>query len=521
MSEAPAVALADLSEDERDERFARLQERLPHVWGAIRLNQPGESIVVVPSVTPGTTMPGSILQALEERFLFLLFLLRQPRLRMIYVTSLPIAPAIIEYYLALLPGVIPSHARARLHLVATHDGSTRPLTSKLLERPAVVDRIRRLVPDPTLCHLVPYSTTPSERDLALALGIPMFAADPRFFPFGTKSGCRRLFWEEGVPHPLGFEDLHGFDDVVDALGRLRAARENVGGALVKLNEGVAGQGNAFIDLTGLPRPGAPDERAGIAARARAMELEDERTTLDVYLTALADGGGILEERITGAELRSPSVQLRVTPLGEVELLSTHDQVLGGPTGQTYVGCRFPADFAYARAISAAAEKIGSRLAREGVLGRFAVDFVVTRDSGGDWAAHAIELNLRKGGTTHPFLTLQFLTSGTYDPATGLFTAPSGREKHMVATDHLESPLLRGLLLDDLFDVVARHGLLFDQARQTGVVFHMISALTEHGRIGLTAVGDTPGEAEAIYERAERVLTDEAALALAGPMLPPL
>ena len=45
-------------------------------------------------------------------------LLRQPRLRMVYVTSLPIAPEIIEYYLALLPGVIPSHARARLSLVA-------------------------------------------------------------------------------------------------------------------------------------------------------------------------------------------------------------------------------------------------------------------------------------------------------------------------------------------------------------------------------------------------------------------
>ena len=53
-------------------------------------------------------------QAFEERFLFLLLLLRQPRLRMVYVTSMPIDPTIVEYYLALLPGVIPSHARARL-----------------------------------------------------------------------------------------------------------------------------------------------------------------------------------------------------------------------------------------------------------------------------------------------------------------------------------------------------------------------------------------------------------------------
>ena len=48
---------------------------------------------------------------------------------------------------------------------------------------------------------------------------------------------------------------------------------------------------------------------------------------------------------------------------------------------------------------------------------------------------------------------------------------------------------------DLFDIVARHGIHFDQSRQVGVVFHMISSLTEHGRVGLTAVGDTAEDAE--------------------------
>ena len=61
---------------------------------------------------------------------------------------------------------------------------------------------------------------------------------------------------------------------------------------------------------------------------------------------------------------------------------------------------------------------------------------------------------------------------------------------MVATDHLESPAFRGLTHDDLFDIMARHGLHFDQSRQVGVVFHMMSALSELGRIGLTAVGET-------------------------------
>ena len=38
---------------------------------------------------------------------------------------------------------------------------------------------------------------------------------------------------------------------------------------------------------------------------------------------------------------------------------------------------------------------------------------------------------------------------------------------------------------------------------------MISALSENGRIGLTAVGDSPEQADATYRRAERVLVEEA------------
>ena len=512
--------LAELDPGERERRFAALQARMPEVWGAMRLNQEGESVVVVPSVTVDRVEQGSgsLTQAYEERFLFLLLLLRQPRLRMVYVTSTPIAPQIVEYYLALLPGIIPSHARARLSLVAVEDGSPRPLTEKLLERPRVVEQIRSLIPDRRRSHLVPYNTTPLERDLALALGIPMYGADPRLFPLGTKSGCRRIFAEEGVRHPAGFEDLHSFEEVVGALARLRAASPGSGQALVKLNEGVSGGGNALVDLGGLPPPGSAEEPAELRERARAMRFELPGMPFDGYVAKLAERGGIVEELISGVELRSPSVQLRVTPLGQVELLSTHDQLLGGPSGQSYLGCRFPADFAYAGAISADAATIGRRLAREGVLGRFAIDFVVVRDSAGSWTPYAIELNLRKGGTTHPFLTLQFLTDGRYDPGTALFVTPDGREKHLVATDHFEDPLLRGLRHDDLFDIVARHGLHFDQARQAGVVFHMISCLSEHGRVGLTAVGDTPAQADATYRRAERILLEEARSALADPVL---
>jgi hypothetical protein len=512
--------LDELDEDGRNAVFDRLQAQMPEVWTAMRRDDARESVVVVPSMTLDRVVAnaGGMSQALEERFLFFLLLLRQPRLRMVYVTSQPINPLIVDYYLSLLPGVIPGHARSRLSLVSVDDSGPEPLVEKILARPRLISRIRDLVPERSLSHLVPYNTTTLERDLALLLGIPMYGADPRLFPLGTKTGCRRLFARAGVRFPAGVEDLHSRDDLEQAALALPAQRPGIRAAMVKLNEGVAGAGNAVLHLEDLPEPGSPAERAAVASRVDDLELEDTRVEVGAYLAKLQERGGIIEERVVGDELRSPSVQMRVTPLGEVEVLSTHDQVLGGPSGQSYLGCRFPADPAYAGLITQDALRIGELLAAEGVLGRFAVDFVTVR-RGDRWEADAIEVNLRKGGTTHPFLTLQFLTDGRYDAAAGRFVTPAGEERHLVATDHLDHPSLRGLRVEDLFDLLARTGLSFDQARQTGVVFHMLSALTTFGRVGMTAIGHTPAGAQELYDTAERALLDEARQAATPPSLP--
>jgi len=519
--DGPPRTLTDLSEEERYLAFDELQTAMPSVWTAFRLDHEDESVVVVPSISLERTTAGggTLMQAMEERGLFLLLLLRQPRLRMIYVTSLPVSESIVEYYLGLLPGVIPSHARARLTLVSVGDASPSPLSTKLLARPRLLRRIRSLIPNPARSHLIPYNTTALERDVALSLGIPMYGADPRLEHLGSKTGCRRLFAELDVPCPVGADDLHTLDDLVSAVIGMRAARPDLSEAIVKLNEGVSGAGNALVDLRDLPPPGASEERAAVATRLTAMQPEDPALSAAGFLDVFGAGGGIVEERITGTALTSPSVQMRVLPDGQVELLSTHDQLLGGASGQRYLGCVFPADQAYSRKISEPAMVVGAHLAGLGVLGRFAVDFVVVQDQDGEWTPYAIELNLRKGGTTHPFLTLQFLTDGSYDGVAGEYLTASGARKHLVATDHLEHDRLRALTVTDVLDIVARHRLHFDQSRQTGVVFHMISCVTECGRLGMTAVGDTPSEAQQIYEDAELVLLREAGQALLeGPVL---
>ena len=258
--------LGDLDESARQAAYDALQRMMPGVWRSWRLNEPDESVVVVPSVSLDRVVPGAsaLNQAMEERYLFLLLLLRQPRLRMVYVTSGPVDPTIVEYYLALLPGVIPSHARSRLSMISVGDGGPLPLTAKVLARPSLIARIADLIPNRARSHLIPYTTSTLERDLALKLGIPMFGADPRHLVLGTKSGCRRLFDESGVDHPAGEEDLHSVGDILDTLCRMRSARPRMTEAMVKLDEGVSGAGNAVVDLAGLPAPGD----AGRARRPR-------------------------------------------------------------------------------------------------------------------------------------------------------------------------------------------------------------------------------------------------------------
>src|SRR5881396_1199817 len=125
--------------------FDQLQKKLVPLWKSIeRFNQDPQTIVVVPSMSIDAIGSGTLMQAYEERFLFLLLLLRQPRARLIYITSQTIHPSVVDYYLGLLPGTIAHHARARLFLLSPIDGSSRPLSLKILERPRFIERIRSL-----------------------------------------------------------------------------------------------------------------------------------------------------------------------------------------------------------------------------------------------------------------------------------------------------------------------------------------------------------------------------------------
>lgn len=487
--------------------FARLQDRLADVFRVVTADrrQP-QTVVVVPSLSldPQELAKVTGVHHYEERMLYMLMLLRRPRTRIVYITSQELDPIVVDYFLHLLTGVPSSHARERLTLLSCSDASRQSLSQKILARPRLMERIRAAIPDLNTAHLVCFNSSPLERTLAVRLGIPLYANDPSLYHLGTKSGCREVFKEAGVLYPDGFENLRDGGDIARALAVLKLRHPESRRAVVKLNDGFSGEGNGLFYYDGCDATTEDELTFQVRERLPLIRFEAPGETWERYEAKFREMQGVVEQFVEGDIKRSPSSQNRVNAVGRAMAISTHDQVLGGPSGQVFLGCTFPADDAYRMDVQRAGLQIAEVLATKGVRGRFATDFVSIQEQG-VWKHYAIEVNLRKGGTTHPYLTLRFLTDGSYDIETGQFYSQNGRPKYYYASDSVQNDAYKGLGPRDLVDIAVMDEVHFDSTTERGVVFHLIGALSEFGKLGLVCIGDNPQQADFLYRKTRGVL----------------
>ena len=265
--------------------------------------------------------------------------------------------------------------------------------------------------------------------------------------------------------------------------------------VLKLDAGVSGEGNALIDLRG-----ATDEQLG--ERFDAMAARGAASGLDVYLERLSHGG-IVEERIVGAELRSPSVQLELGADGADRLHARPDPLrpalprLPLP-GRARVRARDHRERAPDRRCTASTP---ARVAvRESTTSSRATTTAPGRRtrSRSTCAAAGRRTRWRRSSCS---------PAASMTPTRRPSPRPCGSPRHYVATDHLESPRLRALGHGGLLRLAALPRLAADGC---GVVFHMLSALDELGRVGLTAIGSTAADAQSRFEHAQELLLDAAA-----------
>lgn len=453
------------------------------------------TIIVIPSISFASVELRKItgIEYYDERLLCLVLLLRRDDLRMVFVTSMPVADELVDYYLSFLPD--PAGARRRLDLVTVADPEPSGLAEKILRNRATLDEIRRLAAGREDAFVLPFVVTEWERRLGEALGLPVFGPRPEHISLGTKSGGRELARRAGVPVLSGAENLRSIAEVERALFNLRAQRPDAVAAVIKLNSGFSGQGNAIMQFDDLTAP-----------------LEESLTTFcaaeeswATFAPKIVEDGAIVEILVRSGLIASPSVQLRIAPAGECEILSTHDQILGGPDDQVYLGCRFPAHPDYRKLIQEHALKIGHELGRVGTMGPFGVDFVVMAEGDGV-SAYLSEINLRMGGTTHPFLMARGVTGATYDQSSGELIA-DGIPIRYVATDNLKSESFRGLSPRLVIDELRRRKLGFDVGRLEGTTVHLLGALSDYGKLGATTIGRTIDEAGRLHDEFVVALED--------------
>jgi hypothetical protein len=489
--------------------FQHLQNQLVHQFEDAFPDMLAEKTVLI---IPSLTLDQEILQKIdgiihyEERMLCLLMLLRMPRTHVIYVTSVPIDPIVVDYYLHLLPGITSYHAKQRLTLLSCYDSSAIPLTQKILSRPRLIERIRSHIKIEQATHMACFNVTALERTLAVALNIPIYGCDPDLFPLGNKSNGRKLFKDCGLRVPDGFEDLSTETEIAEALTALKLQHPNLSKAVVKMNEGFSGEGNAIFRYPAKLAHHEITPQFMLHLLPRQLSIVANGLLYEKYMQKFSEMRGIVEVFVEGVIITSPSVQCRINPSGGCDVISTHDQVLGGDGNQVYLGAYFPAREAYASELAAISMPLCEALRDKGVIGRFGIDFISKRNAQGMWKHFAIEINMRKGGTTHPFLMLNFLTDGTYHAETGKYTIKTGQERYYFSTDNLVDPCFVGLTPHDLVEIAMDNELMFNGASQEGVMFHMIGALSQYGKLGVVSIGKTPQDARNYYDRTKEVLS---------------
>ncbi|MEV4092657.1 peptide ligase PGM1-related protein [Streptosporangium saharense] len=446
-------------------------------------------------IVPSLSLPQDELRRItgaycyEERMLFFLLTLGRPGVEVVYLSSAPVDTATVDYYLSFLDD--PGEARSRLHMINLGDTGSGQLTESLLRRPDLLARIRAALGRTADAWMVPFVVSEHEERLSALLNLPIYGPATSLASFGSKSGGRTVAEAAGVPVARGFSDLRSLSEVEHAARALNPASR----LMVKLNNSYSGLGNAVVTRGEGP----------LSASSTSFSAPDE--TWVTFAEKIAERGAVLEEFIEERPLHSPSALAMITPGGTCHVIATHEQILGGQNGDVYKGCVFPAAADYRAEVRECAGRIAGALAERGVVGLFGVDFFAVKTDAG-YRVLLCEINLRLGGTTHPFGAALLTTGAAFDGHTGTLVR-DGRPKYYVATDNCASDRLLGRTPAEIVKFVNDSGLGFDRDSRTGNVLHLLGAIHRYGKLGFTSIGDSPQEAADLHDRTLRALCQPA------------
>lgn len=343
-------------------------------------------------------------------------------------------------------------------------------------------------------YLECFVLTEKEKHLVDNYNIPTWWSHEDLDYYKTKSGNRKIL--RGVTAiPRGIENLHSYEESLHALKNL-SHQTNARRFVIKLNDGVSGDGNGFINLK--------NGGSSIIEALENINFVSPKMTTEKFFTEMRKLGGVIEEFIEGENKRSPSVQLLLSPNGDFEILSSHEQILD-ESGSRFLGSEFPAKEDHRESIMREAEKVAKKLCTLNLSGIVGLDFLTVKNANGLIETYLIEMNIRKGGTTHPYWSARTALGALPCPVKG--TLRKGKKEWVYrSNDNLSDGGGCRRSLSGLMEKAEKAGLTYCPQRKTGAIFHMLSCWEPEGKCGATFIGETPEEAMILEENLIKLLS---------------
>ncbi|MCL9794406.1 peptide ligase PGM1-related protein [Frankia sp. AgKG'84/4] len=433
----------------------------------------------------------SYLRFSAERGLCYLEELRREDLQLVLITSTEVSQAALDYHFREIFGFSEaqiSSATSRLRLLSPALREGWPLDASVLADAEVMSALSSIVENSRSTSIVNFMATPTSDRIAAILGATIeeqgaaAAAET-----GSKLGGKSLLKRAGVRVPEGPAELLADERAVLA----GIVRIDPSSAVVKLNSAhwTAGVGNIVVDVESVRR-----------GRGLFESAESVRLPAEDFWRELAAEGAVVEEFVDDV-VASPSGLGHINADGTVDTGPTHEQIL--VSGQ-YWGCRFPAEEGWRSGVLAATARVGRTLAEGGVRGTFGIDFVVSGNGG----LFAVEVNLRKVGTTHVVKYIEKVVGAEIDAGGRL--RPGGGPDVFYVNGRMQESALVGVAGETVLDLLRKEGLLYRQELGEGVLLHCLGALPACGYLELTSVAGSRARAADLIQAAQDVVVGSVA-----------
>ena len=322
-----------------------------------------------------------------------------------------------------------------------------------------------------------YQNTHEEERFGKRIQLPVYASAKLGLTYGTKSGFRKLAKKLSLPVVRGYESVKSAKDVLSRVTQLfKTSAKRV---VVKIDEGVSGAGQTLL------------HNETFLALSKKEQYEFITHAISKIPQFGKTSAVTIEEWVEGV-VASPSIQMEITPSGEIKILSMKDQILVGEE-KWYIGCLYPVESVSAKQkkqIETEARVFAATLKDKGFIGFLGLDTILLSDGSILW----VEANIRKPGTFYPRVIAEKLNKGTLRGISYVacdFTIASYKGK--MFTD------IAAFLKDFMYPI---------QGEKRGVIVYNTGALLDAGRFDLVCIGRSSDEAKELFQRVKQRIEKE-------------